>query len=104
MGQCSATMLRTNQLTGNLFELIAWCRHHPAATDPMMARCWCRKPAPGLLIEAAAELAWRNIGEVYPPHLSLMVGDRGEDQQCARIANIDFMRAAEWRSQAATGG
>jgi D-glycero-D-manno-heptose 1,7-bisphosphate phosphatase len=65
-----------------------------------MARCWCRKPSPGLIIETACELA-RQHGEIYPPHLGLMVGDRPEDQECARIAGLDFKWAHEWRAEAA---
>jgi D-glycero-D-manno-heptose 1,7-bisphosphate phosphatase len=96
---CAQTMIRTHQLTGGLFDKLAWCRHHPAAADPEMARCWCRKPAPGLLIEAAVDLARAVGGEIYPPHLALMVGDRIEDRDCARNANVDFMDATEWRAQ-----
>ena len=25
-----------------LFDKIAWCQHYPTASDPEMARCWCR--------------------------------------------------------------
>lgn len=100
MSQCAATMVRTHELTGQIFDKILWCRHHPAAEHPEFARCWCRKPSPGLLIEAALELAATYPGEIYPPHLALMVGDRDEDRECARIANIDFLLASDWRAQA----
>lgn len=99
MHDCAQAMRRTQDLTGGLFDKIAWCRHHPAATDPEMARCWCRKPAPGLLIEAALELAVA-YGEIYPPYLGLFVGDRDEDQECARLAGFDFMWADVWRATA----
>lgn len=82
-------------------------QHHPAAKLPEFARCWCRKPSPGLLIEAAIDLAGR-FGEYYPPYMGLMVGDRPEDEQCAALAGLDFQWAAGWRAQAAslagTGG
>lgn len=45
----------------------------------------------------------RHRGEIYPPHLALMVGDRDEDRECARIASVDFMDAAEWRAQVLDG-
>jgi len=96
--QCTAAMLRTNTLAGRLFDKIAFCQHHPGARDPEMARCWCRKPAPGLLIESAINLAART-GERYPPYMALMVGDRPEDEQCAQAASLDFTWAAEWRAQ-----
>lgn len=94
---CMDAMMKTQVLTGGLFDKIAWCHHHPQASHPQMARCWCRKPAPGLLIQASLELAaW--CGEMYPPYMSLMVGDRPEDEECARIAGVDFMWATEWRA------
>lgn len=101
MGDCALAMTRTHELAGKLFDTIVWCRHHPAAGDPFMARCWCRKPSPGLIIEAAVHLSTRYMDEYYPPSMALMVGDRPEDEQCARAANIDFMPAADWR---ASGG
>lgn len=96
---CGRAMVRTDELTGRLFDKIAFCRHHPNAASPEMARCWCRKPSPGLLIESALSLAAIHPGEIYPPHMALMVGDRTEDEECAATASIDFQRAVEWRSQ-----
>lgn len=92
-----AAMLETQRQTGGLFDKIAYCRHHPAAEHPEMARCWCRKPAPGLLISSADSLG-DSTGEIYPPYMALMVGDRDEDRECARIASVDFEWAAKWRS------
>jgi len=97
--QCAAAMLRTQELVGGLFDKIAWCQHHPAAEHPEMARCWCRKPKPGLLIEASLDLASRHP-EIYPPYMALMVGDRPEDEECARNAGVDFEWAADWRARA----
>ena len=97
----SAAMLETQRQCGGLFDLITFCRHHPDAPDPVMGRCWCRKPSAGAVIEAAYGLADRYHGEFYPPHLALFVGDRTEDEQCAANAGIDFAWAAAWRAQAA---
>lgn len=99
MEQCGATMLRTHELCKEMFDKIAWCRHHPQAADPEFARCWCRKPRIGLIVEACLNMA-RQFNEFYPPHLALFVGDRPEDRQCAEAANIDFMLASEWRQLA----
>jgi D-glycero-D-manno-heptose 1,7-bisphosphate phosphatase len=99
MYQVAEAMIRTQVLAGNLFDKILWCSHHPDAKDPEMARCWCRKPSPGLLIEGALEIA-QAYGEIFPPHLGLMVGDRDEDAECARIAGFDFLWAKGWREQA----
>jgi D-glycero-D-manno-heptose 1,7-bisphosphate phosphatase len=99
MSVCASTMWRTHELAEGLFDRITWCRHHPAATDPLMARCWCRKPMPGLVIESANSLAVKFPDEYYPPSMALMVGDRSEDQECARLANVDFVWAWEWRTR-----
>ena len=45
-------------------------------------------------------MAVKHSGEIYPPYMALMVGDRDEDRECARIANIDFTPAFEWGAQA----
>jgi D-glycero-D-manno-heptose 1,7-bisphosphate phosphatase len=95
----AAAMWETQGQAGDLFDKMCFCVHHPDAKEPEMARCWCRKPSPGLVIEAALGLAAR-YGEIYPPHMALFVGDRDEDQECARIAGIDFMWAHQWRADA----
>lgn len=95
----AAAMIETQRQAHGLFDKVTWCMHHPNAKDPEMARCWCRKPSPGGLIEAALDLA-REHGEMYPPHLGLFVGDRPEDEECARLAGIDFMWASDWRASA----
>lgn len=100
MATCAAAMQRTHELTGRLFDKIAWCSHHPAAEHPEMAQCWCRKPSPGLIIESALDLAAAH-GEIYPPYMGLFVGDRPEDEQCARLAGLDFQWAHEWRASVA---
>lgn len=97
--QCAATMVRTYELADELFDKMLWCSHHPGAKDPEMARCWCRKPAPGLIIEGAIDLG-NHLPEYYPPYMGLMVGDRPEDQECARLAGLDFQWAKDWRAQA----
>jgi D-glycero-D-manno-heptose 1,7-bisphosphate phosphatase len=93
----AAAMVETHRQTGHLFDKLAWCMHHPDADDPEMARCWCRKPKAGLVIESALELAGRHEGEIYPPHMALFVGDRPEDADCAQAAGIDFLSAEVWR-------
>jgi D-glycero-D-manno-heptose 1,7-bisphosphate phosphatase len=95
----AAAMRETYVQSGRLLDKICFCPHHPDAADPEMARCWCRKPSPGLVIEGALEVAAHH-GEYYPPYMGLMVGDRPEDQECARLAGLDFQWAADWRAQA----
>lgn len=95
----AAAMRETYVQSERLFDKISMCVHHPDAADPEMARCWCRKPSPGLVIESALEVAQQH-GEYYPPYMGLLVGDRPEDQECARLAGLDFQWAADWRAQA----
>ncbi len=96
-----AAMRETQKQCDGLFDKIAFCCHHPQAKHPEMARCWCRKPSPGLIIESALDCA-AHFGEYYPPYMGLMVGDRAEDVECARLAGLEFQDAAEWRSRAVT--
>jgi D-glycero-D-manno-heptose 1,7-bisphosphate phosphatase len=98
MKTCLEAMWETNAQTRMAFDKIAWCSHHPAAENPEMAVCWCRKPKAGLVIETALGLAERHAGEIYPPHLGLFVGDRPEDAECAHNAGLTFMAADVWRS------
>lgn len=93
---CLKAMMETNRQCFNLFDKILYCIHHPDAKIKEMAVCWCRKPAIGLIVEAAVEMG-SATDEYYPPHLSLFVGDRPEDKECARNASIKFMDAKEWR-------
>lgn len=95
MAVCADTMMRTQQLCEGMFDKIVWCSHHPDATDPEWAVCWCRKPRIGMIVEAAAALSYPN--GMCPPHLALFVGDRPEDQQCAAAANIRFAWAKDFR-------
>lgn len=93
-------MMETQHQCDGLFDTIQICPHFPDSQEPELARCWCRKPAPGMIIEAALDLG-RQFQEYYPPHMALFVGDRQEDLQCAEIANIDFQWAKDWRALAA---
>lgn len=98
--QVMLAMAETNRQAKGLFDRIAWCAHHPNADPPKITRCWCRKPRPGMLIEAATLMLADHPGETYPPHLAMMVGDRDEDRLCAEAANVPFQWAADWRERA----
>jgi D-glycero-D-manno-heptose 1,7-bisphosphate phosphatase len=97
-------LVKTQALCREVFDKAMICQHHPDAPDPEMARCWCRKPRPGLALEAVFELAAESkrmrAPEFYPPHLALFVGDREEDRLCAEALNVDFMSASDWRGGA----
>jgi len=96
----AAAMAETQRQADNLFDRILFCVHHPNAEHPEMARCWCRKPSAGAVVEAVHGLAERFDNERYPPYMGLFVGDRDEDRQCAESAGLDFMWAKDWRAQA----
>jgi D-glycero-D-manno-heptose 1,7-bisphosphate phosphatase len=58
-----------------------YCLHHPQGTDPELGgACDCRKPAPGLIFEAAAALG---IGELSS---SWVIGDSAVDIGAGRAA------------------
>jgi len=54
-----------------------WCPHHPDFTGP----CDCRKPAPGMLLDAARDLD-------LDLARSWLVGDHGSDVEAARRAGV----------------
>ena len=61
---------------------IYYCPHHPTEGEaPYRQVCDCRKPAPGMLLDAAKEL---DIDLVN----SYMVGDKGADMQAAKAAGV----------------
>jgi D-glycero-D-manno-heptose 1,7-bisphosphate phosphatase len=99
-GTCTAAMRRTNGLSWALFDDIRVCPHHPNAPNPAMRHCLCRKPLPGLVVNGTEDLALRFPDETYPTELALMVGDRPEDEKCARAAGIAFQWATDWRALA----
>ncbi len=54
-----------------------YCSHHPTVSAP----CECRKPLPGMLLEA---IATYNID----PALSVMIGDKPRDVEAANAAGV----------------
>jgi D-glycero-D-manno-heptose 1,7-bisphosphate phosphatase len=57
-----------------------YCLHHPVAVDPELARaCECRKPKPGMLLQAAAALD-------IDLSRSWMIGDSDADAEAGRAA------------------
>lgn len=61
---------------------IYFCPHHPTeADDAYRVACACRKPAPGMLLDAAEQLGL-DLGR------SVMFGDRASDLEAARAAGV----------------
>lgn len=84
-------MVETNRQCGDIIDVMVWCPH----SEP----CLCRKPQIGMLVQGVYQLEVKN-GENYPLSRMQMVGDRPEDEECARNAGIDFMWADQWRDLA----
>jgi D-glycero-D-manno-heptose 1,7-bisphosphate phosphatase len=65
---------------GATLDAMHICFHHPDGLVPKLAvRCRCRKPEPGMLLDAAAELR-------LDLHASWLVGDTDADIAAARAA------------------
>jgi D-glycero-D-manno-heptose 1,7-bisphosphate phosphatase len=61
---------------------VYWCPHHPTdAAGAYRRQCGCRKPAPGMLLEAIRELD-------LDPARSLMFGDKRADLEAAAAAGV----------------
>lgn len=56
-----------------------YCPHHPSGSEPYNCPCTCRKPLPGMLLQAAKELA-------IDLSVSWMVGDKLADVEAGRAA------------------
>jgi D-glycero-D-manno-heptose 1,7-bisphosphate phosphatase len=57
-----------------------------------------RKPNPGMIVFGMIVFGMKYSYSRENPEEVLMVGDRAEDQECAKNANIPFMWAEEWRN------
>ncbi|MEP6892143.1 MAG: HAD family hydrolase [Gaiellaceae bacterium] len=74
-----------------------YCLHHPEGRDPSLAgACECRKPLPGMLLQAAAALE-------IDLSQSWMIGDSDTDAEAGRLAGcttilIENPRSAHRRS------
>lgn len=65
---------------GATLDAIYYCPHHPeGAVEPYRVVCDCRKPKPGLLVRAAADLG-------IDLRASVMVGDTDSDIEAGRRA------------------
>jgi D-glycero-D-manno-heptose 1,7-bisphosphate phosphatase len=65
---------------GVVIDDYRYCLHHPDAIDPQLAQvCDCRKPKPGMLLQAAADLD-------IELSRSWMIGDSDADAEAGRLA------------------
>jgi len=90
-------ILQTTQLFDeNPFHLIKSAYHDAAGkVEPYCHRSLLRKPDMGMLVLIEYELH-ATFGIVADWDQSLMVGDRPEDQECAKRAGIDFHWAKDF--------
>ena len=66
--------------SGVVIDDYRYCLHHPDAIDPALAQdCDCRKPKPGMLLQAAADLD-------IDVSQSWMIGDSDADAEAGRLA------------------
>jgi D-glycero-D-manno-heptose 1,7-bisphosphate phosphatase len=82
--ELDAVHARTVELLGAAAGAVGhwgYCRHHPDALDPALRQCDCRKPKPGLLLDAAAALGADRSG-------SWMVGDSDVDIQAGQAGGF----------------
>lgn len=74
---------------GNPFHMVKICYHESKGTvAPYNHRSLLRKPDIGML--AAAEMTAHELGIQIDWDKSLMVGDRPEDEECAKNARIAY--------------
>jgi len=70
-------------------DAVYYCPHHPDGVVPDFAiRCTCRKPEPGLILQADHEFGVNLKG-------SLMIGDREKDIEVGRRAGCRTIKLSE---------
>jgi D-glycero-D-manno-heptose 1,7-bisphosphate phosphatase len=60
---------------------VYFCPHHPDSPDPALRACDCRKPAPGMILQAQRELD-------LDLDASFLVGDKLSDIQAGKAAHV----------------
>jgi D-glycero-D-manno-heptose 1,7-bisphosphate phosphatase len=74
------------------FVRFCYCLHHPRGFTPGYSHvCECRKPSPGLLLQARDDLSL-TLGD------SWMIGDQPTDTRCGRAAGTRTIRIIAERS------
>jgi D-glycero-D-manno-heptose 1,7-bisphosphate phosphatase len=82
IGEVHALLARELERGGARLDAVYYCPHHPSVGEPpYRSDCDCRKPRPGLIRRAAAELGL-DLSRCW------MVGDRYSDTELARNAGV----------------
>jgi D-glycero-D-manno-heptose 1,7-bisphosphate phosphatase len=80
--QIHQALARVLQSQGVLLDAVYICPHHPSSGTPPYGReCRCRKPQPGMLLQAMKDFD-------IQPSLSFMIGDKGSDILAGRLAGV----------------
>ena len=80
---------------GLAVDEVRYCFHHPAGTDPELGRaCDCRKPAPGLILQAAEALGL----DADALGRSWLIGDSDVDAEAGRAAGLRTVLVEDPRS------
>ena len=78
----TAHMLEQLNAEGVHIDRVYHCPHHPrAARADLRRNCACRKPAPGMLLQAACDLG-------LDLARSVLVGDKSSDVEAGRTAGV----------------
>ena len=77
LDEMHSILFKTFEAQGAKITHAYYCPHHPTVSDP----CECRKPLPGMILEA---IATYNID----PTLSVMIGDKPRDVEAANAAGV----------------
>jgi D-glycero-D-manno-heptose 1,7-bisphosphate phosphatase len=82
-------------------DVVRYCLHHPDGTDPdLTGACDCRKPAPGLILQAAEALGLD--ADALPR--SWIIGDSDVDVRAGQAAGLRTVLVEEPRSAHRRGG
>ena len=82
VGRMNARLVEMLAAEGALIDAFYYCPHHPTEGKGIyLQACTCRKPAPGMLLKAAAELG-------IDRGLSYLVGDTLNDIEAAARAEV----------------
>lgn len=82
IGQVHAVLAAELERDGARLDAVYYCPHHPSVGEPPYRfDCDCRKPKPGLILRAAADLGL-DLARCW------MVGDRHSDTELARNAGV----------------
>lgn len=91
--EINSHLLTLSNLPQTTFSVIKYCPHHPDSgfqgeVSQLKKYCSCRKPAPGMIIEALAELHVRATSCVF-------IGDSLTDLQAAEAVGMKWIHLVE---------